>query len=190
MDIIEHGSNGDGWSGCALRYFNPAGAHHSGLLGEAPKQSAPCMLAPIVGEVALGVRDRIQIFGTDYATRDGTPMRDFLHIQDLSEAHVAALKHLFSQGPQGFDTFNLGTGHGSTVLEVVSAFEDVCGHQLPYTFDVKRPGDAPFAVADPSKAQAVLGWCAQRSLKEILASHWRFVKNQEETLGRIMHDDL
>lgn len=88
MDIIEHGSNGDGWSGCALRYFNPAGAHHSGLLGEAP-QSAPCMLVPIVGEVALGVRDRIQIFGTD-ATRDGTP-RDFLHIQDLSEAGPARL---------------------------------------------------------------------------------------------------
>jgi len=186
MDIIEHGSNGDEWSGCALRYFNPAGAHPSGLLGEAPKQSAPCMLVPIVGEVALGVRDRIQIFGTDYATRDGTPMRDFLHIQDLSEAHVAALKHLQQQ--QGFDTFNLGTGHGSTVLEVVSAFEDVCGHQLPYTFDVKRHGDAPFAVADPSKAQAVLGWCAQRSLKEILASHWRFVKNQEEKPGRIMPD--
>ena len=181
MDVIA-----DGWSGCALRYFNPAGAHHSGLLGEAPK-SAQCMLVPIVGEVALGVRDRIRIFGTDYATRDGSAMRDFLHIQDLSEAHVAALKHLQQQ--QGFDTFNLGTGQGSTVLEVVSAFEDVCGHQLPCTFDAKRIGDAPFAVADPSKAQAVLGWRARRSLEEILASHWRFVKYHEEKPGRIMHDN-
>eukprot|EP00438_Fugacium_kawagutii_P015572 Skav229705 [mRNA] locus=scaffold49:73154:75937:+ [translate_table: standard] len=167
--------DGSSWSGFALRYFNPAGAHHSGLLGEAPHPASPAMFVPLLAQVALGQRERLEIFGSDYHTVDGTATRDYLRIQDLSEAHVAALEHL--QKSRGFDALNLGTGHGHTVLQVVSAFEDVLWQKLPYQFSERRQGDAPFAVANPSRAHAVLGWRPRKSsLHEILSSHWNFVQ--------------
>lgn len=126
---IEDGRN---WNGCALRYFNPAGAHNSGLLGEVPHVLSPCMFIPRLGQIALGQRPNLEIFGKDYDTVDGTAIRDYLHIEDVAEAHVAALEHL--KNSQGFDAFNLGTGHGHTVLEVLSAFETVCGRKLPHIF--------------------------------------------------------
>ncbi|CAJ1459947.1 unnamed protein product, partial [Effrenium voratum] len=165
------------WSACALRYFNPAGAHSSSQLGEVPVESSPHMLVPLIQQVALGKRPELSVFGTDYNTVDGTAVRDYLHIQDVAEAHVAALQHLQSGS---FQAFNLGTGKGSTVLEVVTAFQRSSGLDVPCSFQDRRAGDAPFAVANPSRAEAVLGWRAKRGLGEIVASAWSFARQNPE----------
>lgn len=154
-----------------LRYFNPVGAHPSGRIGEDPL-GAPENLVPVVCHVASGRMEKLRVFGSDYPTRDGTAVRDYLHVVDLSEAHLLALDKL-AENP-GFFTCNLGTGRGSTVLEVVEAFEEVTGEKVPRELVERRPGDVVEAWADPAFAKEFLGWRTRRDLPEMLADAWRW----------------
>jgi UDP-glucose 4-epimerase len=159
------------WRIGLLRYFNPAGAHPSGEIGEAPS-ATPNNLVPGLVEVALGVRPRLDVFGDDYPTPDGTGVRDYIHVMDLAEGHVAALRHLSRE--RGVTTLNLGMGRGCTVLEVIAAFERACGKSLARRLVPRRPGDVAMAVADPSRAARLLGWRARRDLDAICADAWRW----------------
>lgn len=159
------------WRVAVLRYFNPAGAHASGLIGEDPG-GIPNNLMPYITQVALGQRPYLQVFGNDYDTADGTGVRDYIHVCDLADGHVAALKALLEQGRSL--TVNLGTGKGHSVLEVVRAFETASGRPVPYRFSPRRAGDVPQLCADPSRAQQLLGWRATRSLDEMCADAWRW----------------
>jgi len=159
------------WRIALLRYFNPAGADPSGEIGEAPSR-APNNLVPILAEVALGRRPRIEIFGADYPTSDGTGVRDYIHVTDLAEGHVAALRYL--ERARGAVTLNLGVGHGASVREVISAFERACGRQLPQRVAPRRPGDVAIYYADPARANALLGWRARRSLEAMCEDAWRW----------------
>lgn len=152
-----------------LRYFNPVGAHQSGDIGEDPK-GIPNNLMPFVAQVAAGVRERLRIFGDDYDTPDGTGVRDYIHVVDLAEGHVAALEHL----EPGVLTVNLGTGSGSSVLEVLHAFEAVVGRELPSEVVARRPGDAALSTADPSAAHERLGWRATRTLDDAVRDAWHW----------------
>ena len=154
-----------------LRYFNPVGAHPSGEIGEDP-QGIPDNLVPFVCQVATGQREKLKVFGKDYPTRDGTAVRDYLHVVDLAEAHLKALQAIERRG-QGF-TCNLGTGRGSSVLEVISAFEEATGQNIPYEFAPRRAGDVTEAWADPSYAHEILGWQTTRGLQEMLADAWNW----------------
>lgn len=154
-----------------LRYFNPVGAHSSGMIGEDP-QGIPNNLLPFVAKVASGELEQLKIFGNDYDTPDGTCIRDYLHVMDLAEGHVKALDYLESH--EGVDAFNLGTGQGRSVLEVVDAFEQACGKPIAREFVERRAGDVPAYFADVTKAEKVLGWKAQRSLLEMCADAWRW----------------
>lgn len=154
-----------------LRYFNPVGAHESGLIGELP-QGEPSNLMPYVSQVAAGQRPMVQVFGNDYPTPDGTGIRDYIHVMDLAEGHVAALRHLLS-GNSGFIA-NLGTGHGSSVLEVIKAFEHASGRTIPYIIKDRRAGDAAECYADPAYAEQLLGWKAKRNLAAMCADMWRW----------------
>ena len=158
-----------GWRIALLRYFNPVGAHESGLIGEHP-HGKPNNLMPFVCQVAVGQRDKLQIHGADYPTPDGTGVRDYVHVMDLAEGHVAALKHAEIQS--SLVTLNLGTGQGASVLEVVRAFERASGRPLPFEIGPRRPGDVPAYWGDPSLAQATLGWRARRSLDQMCADSW------------------
>ncbi|MQA03958.1 MAG: UDP-glucose 4-epimerase GalE [Streptosporangiales bacterium] len=159
------------WRLALLRYFNPVGAHPSGRIGEDP-QGVPANLLPFTAQVAIGRRDKLVVFGDDYPTPDGTGVRDYIHVLDLAEGHLAALEHL-DEFP-GANAWNLGTGTGSSVLEVLHAFERAVGHQLPSVVADRRPGDAAVSYCDPSKAQRDLGWRASRALDEMCADHWRW----------------
>ncbi|MCD6077164.1 MAG: UDP-glucose 4-epimerase [Ramlibacter sp.] len=159
------------WRIGVLRYFNPVGAHPSGLIGEDPS-GIPCNLMPYLTQVALGRQPHLRIFGGDYATPDGTGVRDYIHVQDLAEGHVAALRALHRVG-QSF-TVNLGTGRGYSVLEVVKAFAEATGQRVPYEIVDRRPGDVAQCFADPSRAEALLGWRATRTLEEMCADAWRW----------------
>jgi UDP-glucose 4-epimerase len=159
------------WGIVLLRYFNPIGAHPSGRIGEDPR-GIPENLLPYVMQVAAGVHPRVRIFGGDYATKDGTGVRDYLHVVDLARAHVAALEHLASV--EGCRALNLGTGRGYSVLEVLSAAERAVGRPIPHEIVDRRPGDAACVFADPSRAEAELGWRAERDLDEMVADHWRW----------------
>ncbi|MFI8230255.1 UDP-glucose 4-epimerase GalE [Streptomyces sp. NPDC085900] len=154
-----------------LRYCNPAGAHPSGLLGEDPR-AAPENLIPSLAQVAIGRRERLRVFGTDYPTRDGTTVRDYTHVMDTIEAHRVALDHL-ADAP-GMHVYNLGTGKGSTVLEVVAAFSGVCGYPIPFEAAPRRPGDVAERVADATLAARAWGWRATRNLDDICRDAWRF----------------
>jgi UDP-glucose 4-epimerase len=160
-----------GWGIALLRYFNPVGAHESGLIGEHP-QGKPNNLMPFVCQVAVGQRDKLQVHGNDYPTVDGTGVRDYVHVMDLAEGHVAALKH--AQGQGGIVTLNLGTGRGTSVLEVVHAFERASGRSLPCEIGPRRPGDVPAYWADPTLAQKTLGWQARRDLDQMCLDSWRW----------------
>lgn len=160
-----------GWSIATLRYFNPVGAHESGLIGEAP-QGTPNNLMPYVTQVAVGRRERLRIFGNDYDTPDGTGVRDYIHVVDLAEGHVAALRELMDRGRSL--TVNLGTGRGHSVLEVLRAFERACGHTIPYEIAPRRPGDVAACYADASRARELLGWTARRDLDTMCADSWRW----------------
>ncbi len=155
-----------------LRYFNPVGAHPSGRIGEQPI-TAGQNLVPAVMRAALGALSRLQVFGNDYDTRDGTAVRDFVHVTDLAEGHVAALQA--DLGTHRSRVFNLGTGAGTTVLELVAATEAVTGRPIPCEIVGRRPGDIAESWADCRRAADELGWCAQRDLRQMLADHWRFV---------------
>ncbi len=170
----------DRWNAIALRYFNPVGAHPSGLIGEDP-QGVPANLMPMISQVAVGRRPALTIFGDDYPTRDGTGVRDYIHVLDLAEGHVAAVEHLASD--PGFDIINLGTGDGISVLEMVAAFERASGVTIPTRVAPRRPGDGPASYADASKAAAVLGWRATRTLDEMTADVWRWQSQNPNGYG-------
>jgi len=161
------------WRVSLLRYFNPIGAHKSGLLGEDPN-GIPNNLLPFVAQVAVGKLPALKVFGNDYDTLDGTGVRDYLHVVDLAQGHLEAVRYI-RENP-GVEAVNLGTGKGSSVLEVVAAFEKASGRQIPYSFASRRPGDIATCYADASKAKELLGWQAQYTLEEMCADSWRFTK--------------
>jgi len=158
----------------ALRYFNPIGAHPSALIGELPR-GVPNNLVPYVTQTAAGLRKSLTIFGNDYPTPDGTCIRDFIHVMDLAEAHVAAIAFAIKHPESNlFDTFNLGTGQGNTVLELVKTFEKVSGQALPYSIGPRREGDVVAVWADVQKSRDQLQWQSTRSLEEALEDAWRW----------------
>lgn len=159
------------WRIALLRYFNPVGAHPSGLIGEDP-QGPPNNLFPFVTQVAVGRRDKVSVFGNDYPTPDGTGVRDYIHVMDLAAGHAAALDYL-AEHP-GLHTWNLGTGRGYSVLEIIQAFEAASGTSVPYELVDRRPGDAPVSLADPSSAFRDLGWKASETLESMCADAWRW----------------
>jgi UDP-glucose 4-epimerase len=159
------------WRVALLRYFNPVGAHPSGLIGEDP-QGIPNNLMPNIAQVAVGVRDRVRVFGSDYPTRDGTGVRDYIHVVDLARGHLAALRAL-RRGERGF-TVNLGTGSGISVLEAVRAFERACGRTIQVEKVARRPGDVAESYADASLAGRLLGWKAEYGLDEMCRDTWRW----------------
>src|SRR6218665_2724770 len=160
-----------GWQTATLRYFNPVGAHESGLIGEDPR-GTPNNLMPYVAQVAIGRRPRLQVFGNDYDTPDGTGVRDYIHVVDLADGHVAALRHLIDGRPS--ITVNLGTGRGYSVLELVKAFERASGRPIPYDIVARRPGDIHACYADPTLARKTLGWQAVRDIDAMCADSWRW----------------
>jgi UDP-glucose 4-epimerase len=159
------------WQTAVLRYFNPVGAHESGLIGEDPR-GTPNNLMPYVAQVAVGRRPSLQVFGNDYATPDGTGVRDYIHVSDLAEGHVAALRHLFDR--PGSITVNLGTGRGCSVLEVVKAYAAASGRDIPYALVPRRPGDVAACYADPALARKLLGWQARHDLARMCEDSWRW----------------
>lgn len=162
------------WRIAILRYFNPAGAHSSGMLGEASR-GRPTNLVPLMCKIAAGEVADLAIYGGDWPTPDGTGIRDYLHVQDLAEGHVAALKYLAKA--HGSITLNLGAGRGSSVMEMVKAFEAVCGRRITKSIAARRPGDVASYYADPTRAEKLLKWRATRDLDTICADAWRWQKN-------------
>jgi UDP-glucose 4-epimerase len=165
------------WGIGILRYFNPVGAHPSGLIGEDPR-GIPNNLMPFVAQVAVGRREKLSVFGGDYPTPDGTGVRDYIHVVDLARGHVAALVRLFGV-PGGF-TVNLGTGRGYSVLETVRAFEKASGVAVPYQVVARRAGDIASCYASPERALELLGWRAEKGMEEMCADHWRWQKGNPE----------
>ena len=162
------------WNIALLRYFNPVGAHESGLIGEDP-QGIPNNLVPYISKVAAGTLEKVSVFGGDYPTPDGTGVRDYIHVMDLAEGHLAALKRLASN--PGLCIYNLGTGQGYSVLEMIQAFERACGHNIPHEITARRPGDIAACCADASKAWRELGWKTTRTLDEMMRDSWNWQKN-------------
>ena len=155
-----------------LRYFNPVGAHESGTIGEDPS-GPPNNLMPFIAQVAVGKREKLRVFGDDYDTVDGTGVRDYIHVEDLAAGHVAALQALTTT-TEPVSTWNLGTGRGTSVLELLHAFERAVGRELPYEVVPRRPGDVATSYADPSKANAELGWSTQKTIDDMCADSWRW----------------
>ena len=164
-------------SAVLLRYFNPVGAHPSGQIGEDPR-GIPNNLMPYIAQVASGQRERLHVFGNDYPTPDGTGIRDYLHVMDLADAHVKALDYATTH--TGCEAFNLGTGQGHSVLELVRAFEHASGRKIPCTITQRRPGDVAEIWADPARAMQVLGWAAQYDLAAMCADTWRWQRDNPE----------
>lgn len=163
----------NGWNIVLLRYFNPVGAHESGLIGEDPK-GIPNNLMPYVAQVASGKLQRIGVFGNDYPTPDGTGVRDYIHVVDLAKGHVAAIKALKTAGVH---VYNLGTGHGYSVLDMIRAFEKACGKTLPYDIKPRRAGDIASCYASSEKAEKELGWKAEYDLEKMCLDQWNWQKN-------------
>jgi len=159
------------WSVTLLRYFNPVGAHPSGLMGEDP-QGIPNNLMPYLAQVAVGRREYLSVYGSDYPTPDGTGVRDYIHVMDLADGHIAALRA--RHGKPGVHVFNLGTGYGNSVLEMVAAFSRAVGRELPYKLVDRRPGDIAECWADPAYAERELGWRATRSLDDMTRDTWKW----------------
>ena len=164
-----------------LRYFNPIGAHPSGKIGEDPN-GIPNNLVPYIAKVAAGQLECLHIFGGDWPTHDGTGVRDYIHVMDLAQGHVAALDKLKENC--GLFICNLGTGKGYSVLDVLHAYEKACGHPLPYVMDPRRPGDVAACWADPSKARAELGWTAKYGIEEMCATSWRWQSENPNGYGK------
>ena len=167
-----------GFNAIALRYFNPVGAHPSALIGELPK-GIPANLVPFVTQTAAGLREKLIVHGNDYPTEDGSCVRDYIHVVDLAKAHVKALSRLENQSPASYDVVNLGTGKGSSVLEVIHTFEQVTGQKLSYEIGPKREGDIISTYAAVNKAREILGWQAEKTLADALSDAWRW----QQTLG-------
>ena len=167
----------DKWNVCLLRYFNPVGAHPSGEIGEDPK-GIPNNLMPFIQQVAVGKRPHLAVFGSDYPTDDGTGVRDYIHVVDLAKGHLAALEKLETN--PGRVVYNLGTGKGYSVLEMVKAYSAACDHQLNYELSPRRPGDVAVVYADPSFAAAELGWRAELGLDQMCADSWRWISRNPD----------
>ena len=174
--IINDSSRSGVIDAVCLRYFNPIGAHSSGLIGELPK-GAPNNLVPYVTQTAAGVRGELKVFGNDYPTKDGSGIRDYIHVVDLAKAHVAAIQYLEKLHQDKFVALNIGTGEGSSVLEIVSTFERVTGVKVPYSIGKRREGDIAACYASPKKAHKVLGWKAELSLEDALRDAWKWQQN-------------
>ena len=200
-NLKKEGKSGDHWNAAFLRYFNPAGSHPSAVMGEDP-QGVPYNLLPLLAQVAIGKRDKLLVFGdgrtavsqshagpyakrfltnltTDYASKDGTAIRDYIHILDLAQGHLAALNYLRDNHP-GVRAWNLGTGKGSTVFHMIKAFSDAVGKELPYEVVGRRAGDVLDLTANPKRANAELGWKAERTLEDACQDLWRWTKNNPE----------
>jgi UDP-glucose 4-epimerase len=165
----------------ALRYFNPVGAHNSGLIGESPK-GIPNNLLPYIADVAFGKLPNLSVFGCDYQTLDGTGIRDYIHVMDIAEGHLAALK--FISKNKGWNVFNLGTGEGKSVLEVIQAYSQINNVQVPYSIVERRPGDVASIYASAANANHKLNWKAKRNLNEMCKSSWIWRVNLE----KVKHD--
>lgn len=163
------------WNATLLRYFNPIGAHKSGRIGENPN-GIPNNLMPYITQVAIGKRPFLSVYGDDYDTHDGTGVRDYIHVVDLAEGHVKAVENIL-EGSKGVQVFNLGTGVGYSVLDIVKAFNKAYGKELPYKIAPRRPGDLAVCYSDPSKAKKVLGWEAKRGIEEMCEDSWRWQSN-------------
>jgi len=161
------------WSVSILRYFNPIGAHESGKIGEDPN-GIPNNLMPYITQVAIGKMDKLNIFGNDYDTHDGTGVRDYIHVVDLAKGHLKALNKILDT--TGIDTYNLGTGIGYSVLDVVKSFEKATGIKIPYKITNRRPGDIAICYADPTKAYNELGWKVEKNLEDMCRDAWRWQK--------------
>ena len=161
----------DDWSVVLLRYFNPIGAHPSGLIGEDPR-GIPNNLMPYISQVAVGRRDHLNVFGNDYDTPDGTGVRDYIHVVDLARGHVSAIEYM--QSHRGESVFNLGTGVGYSVLDMIKAFERVSGRKIPYEIVARRPGDIATVYASPDKSAELLGWKAQYTLEDMCRDTWKW----------------
>lgn len=159
------------WNVVLLRYFNPIGAHPSGLMGEDPK-GIPNNLLPYVAQVAVGKREFVHVFGNDYDTPDGTGVRDYIHVMDLASGHAAALEWM--DGRTGVEVFNLGTGQGTSVLQIIRAFSAACGRELPYQIDPRRPGDVTANYADCAKARELMGWEAKCDIDDMCRDSWNW----------------
>jgi len=167
-----------------LRYFNPIGAHPSGLIGEDPK-GIPNNLVPYIAQVAIGKRDAIHVFGNDYNTPDGTGVRDYIHVVDLAKGHVAAIRKL--EQSSGLMIYNLGTGHGYSVLEVIDAYEKACGKTIKRVIDPRRPGDIACCYCDPSKAAKELGWKAELGIYEMCRDSYNWQSKNPDGYGPTDH---
>ena len=167
------------WSVVLLRYFNPIGAHESGLIGEDPN-GIPNNLLPYVSQVAIGKLPQLSVYGDDYDTPDGTGVRDYIHVVDLALGHLKAID--YSMAHTGVEAINLGTGRGTSVLEIVHAFEKACGHEIPYQIVGRRAGDIATCYADASKAKELLGWEATRGIEEMCRSSWNFIQKNPNGL--------
>ena len=161
----------DEWDIAILRYFNPVGAHESGLIGEDP-QGIPNNLMPYIAQVAVGKREYVHVFGNDYDTHDGTGVRDYIHVVDLADGHLCALKKI--EKKSGVVTYNLGTGTGYSVLDMIAAFSKACGRELPYKIEARRPGDIDACFAEPKKAREEIGFVAKKTLEDMCADSWRW----------------
>ena len=168
------------WSICLLRYFNPIGAHESGMIGEDPR-GIPNNLMPYITQVAIGRRDHLSVFGDDYDTPDGTGVRDYIHVVDLAKGHVAAVKYVDAN--QGCDVFNLGTGVGYSVLDMVHTFIDANRVPVPYEIVERRPGDIATCYADPAKSAQVLGWKAEKNLTDMCRDSWNWQSKNPQGFG-------
>jgi UDP-glucose 4-epimerase len=171
LDEKESGTKND-WGLVVLRYFNPVGAHPSGLIGEDPN-GIPNNLMPYVAQVAIGRRPHLTVFGDDYPTPDGTGVRDYLHVMDLAEGHLSALLHMEKEG-SGLRTYNLGTGNGYSVLDMVAAMSKACGREIKHVVGPRRPGDIGVCYADPNKARSEMGWEAKLNLDEMCRDLWKW----------------
>lgn len=169
--LMDYAAAHPDFSAVLLRYFNPVGAHISGRIGEDP-QGIPNNLTPYITQVAIGRRDKVHVFGNDYPTKDGTGVRDYIHVVDLATGHVAAIK--YAAAHSGSIAINLGTGVGYSVLDMISAFSRAVGKEIPYTIDARRPGDIAECYADPKLAYDLLGWKAVHTLDDMCADSWRW----------------
>jgi len=178
-EIIRDASNAHNINTIALRYFNPIGSHETAKIGELPL-GVPANLIPFVTQTAAGIREQLSVFGDDYPTEDGTAIRDYIHVVDLAKAHIAALKRLLNKdNKKSFEYFNVGTGKGSSVLEVINTFEKVNNLKLNYKIVDRRPGDVMASYADTTTANRELNWKTEKSLEEALASAWKWQLQQK-----------
>ena len=174
--LRDHATSRSGWKVVNLRYFNPVGAHPSGAIGEDP-DGPPNNLFPFIAQVAVGRRERVNVFGDDYPTRDGTGVRDYIHVVDLARGHVDALDHLAASGADGAVDINLGTGRGYSVLEAIAAFKRASNRDVPFEIASRRPGDIAEIYAKADRAETLLDWRATRGIEEMCADHWRWQSN-------------